>query len=179
MRSRGGGRQVKRIGVADTTFSRWDMGRAAEDELNGLLRSEASHPFEVVRATVPGVKDLPVACKKLIEEERCDIALACGYVGGAPIDRECANVADHALQQVQLMTNTHVLGAFVYETEAKDDRELAWLCDRRIREHAANAWRMLFRPEELAKMAGTGQRQGFEDAGPIEVHVREDRLRRK
>ena len=149
------------------------------DELKGLLRPEHPDGFSVVRVTVPGIKDLPVACKKLIEEGGCDIVVACGYVGGAPIDQECANVADHALQQVQLMTNTHVLGAFVYETEAKDARELAWLCDRRVREHAMNAWRMLFRPEELAKMAGTGQRQGFEDAGKIEVKVREDRARRK
>src|SRR2546426_6960569 len=167
-RSRRGGTH-RRIGVADTTFARWDMGRAVVDELD-----DRPGAFEVVRVTVPGIKDLPVACKKLIEEEGCDVVLACGYVGGAPIDRECANVADHALQQVQLMTNTHVLGAFVYESEAKDERELAALCDRRVREHVLNAWRILFKPEELAKMAGSGQRQGFEDAGPIEVNVPEN-----
>ena len=123
--------------------------------------------------------DLPVACKKLIEERACDIVVACGYVGGAPLDRECANVADHALQQVQLMTNTHVLGVFVYETEAKDEAELAWLCEQRAREHAGNAWRFLFKPEELAAMAGTGQRQGFADAGPLEAELGQHRARRE
>ena len=167
-------RPRKRIGVADTTFARWDMGAAAADELRGR-----GGDFDVLRVTVPGIKDLPVACKKLIEEQGCDVVLACGYVGGAPIDRECANVADHALQQVQLMTNTHVLGVFVYETEAADERELARLCDRRTREHAVNAWRLLFKPEELAAMAGTGQRQGFADAGRIEVDLRADRDRRR
>jgi len=164
----------RRVGVADTTFARWDMGGAVADELKG--RSGA---FDVLRVTVPGIKDLPVACKNLIERDGCDLVVACGYVGGAPIDRECANVADHALQHVQLMTNVHVLGVFVYETEAKDERELAWLCDRRAREHAVNAWRMLFKPEELAAMAGTGQRQGYEDAGPLGVDLREHRARRK
>jgi len=164
----------RRIGVADTTFARWDMGRAVVDELKGRPGA-----FDVVRGTVPGIKDLPVACKKLIEEEGCAVVVACGYVGGAPIDQECANVADHALQQVQLMTNRHVLGVFVYETEARDEREMAWLCDRRAREHAVNAWRLLFKPQELTAMAGTGQRQGYADAGPIRVDLREYRPRRE
>jgi len=172
---KGGGRSARmRIGVADTTFARWDMAGAVADELEGQPGA-----FDVVRVTVPGIKDLPVACKKLIERDGCDIAVACGYVGGAPIDRECANVADHALQQVQLMTNTHVLGVFVYESEAKDEQELARLCDQRAREHAVNAWRMLFKPGELTALAGTGQRQGYEDAGPLGVDVREHRPRRK
>jgi len=171
---RGGARDRKRIGVADTTFARWDMGRAVVEELK-----ERPGDFEVLRTTVPGIKDLPVACKTLIEERGCDLVVACGYVGGAPIDQECANVADLGLQQAQLMTNTPILGVFVYETEAKDEREVAWLCDRRAREHAVNAWRMLFKPEELAAMAGTGQRQGHEDAGPIQVDLREHRARRQ
>lgn len=164
----------KRIGVADTTFARWDMGRAVVDELDGRPGR-----FDVTRVTVPGIKDLPVACKELIDKARCDIVVACGYVGGSPIDQECANVADHALQQVQLMTNTHVLGVFVYEAEADDEGDLAWLCERRAREHAVNAWRMLFKPDELSALAGTGQRQGFADAGPIEVDLREHRTRRQ
>jgi len=174
MPSRSRSARRRRIGVADTTFARWDMGRAVVDEL-----ADRAGDFEVVRTTVPGIKDLPVACKKLIEDRSCDIVVACGYVGGAPIDRECANVADHALQQAQLMTNTPILGVFVYETEAKDERELARLCEQRAREHAVNAWRMVFKPEELAAMAGTGQRQGFPDAGPIEVDLRAHRPRRE
>lgn len=168
------GKAGRRIGIADTTFARWDMGRAVAEELK-----DRAGEFEVLRTTVPGIKDLPVACKKLIEERGCDIVVACGYVGGAPIDQECANVADHALQEVQLRTNAHVLGVFVYEMEAKDEAELAWLCEQRAREHAVNAWRLLFKPEELEAMAGSGQRQGYADAGPIEVDLREHRPRRE
>ena len=39
---------------------------------------------------------------------------------------------------------------------------------RRAEEHALNAVRLLYHPEMLARLAGTGQRQGYEDAGPIE-----------
>ena len=174
MSAKRGPRARRRIGVADTTFARWDMGRAVVDELKNRPGD-----FEILRTTVPGIKDLPVACKTLIEARGCDLVVACGYVGGAPIDRDCATVADHALQHAQLMTNTPILGVFVYETEAKDERELAGLCERRAREHAVNAWRMLFKPEELAAMAGTGQRQGHADAGPIQVVLREHRPRRE
>ncbi len=151
--------------MVDTTFSRYDMGRAVVEELE-----ELGGQLRIERRTVPGIKDLPVACKKLIEEEGCEIVVACGYVGGALIDVSCATVADQGLQQAQLMTSTPILGVFVYETEAKEEKGLAWLCDRRAREHAVNAWWMVFKPNELTKRAGTGQRQGFEDAGPLQAH---------
>jgi len=79
----------------------------------------------------------------------------------------CAHEASTGLIQVQLMLNKHVIEVFVHEDEAKDENELKFLTDRRVREHALNAYRLLFKPEELARMAGTGQRQGFNDAGRI------------
>lgn len=149
-----------RIGVADTTFARVNMGGIAIDE----LRKHASVSIE--RVTVPGIKDLPVACKKLIEERRCDIVMALGMPGGKEKDRMCAHEASMGLISCQLMTNTHIVEVFVHEDEAKDDRELAWLAESRTREHAENAIRMVLHPNELTRQAGTGQRQGFPDAGP-------------
>ena len=149
-----------RVGVADTTFSRVNMGAIAVDE----LRKHASVAIE--RVTVPGIKDLPVACKKLIEERRCDIVMALGMPGGKDKDKMCAHEASTGLIQCQLMTNTHIIEVFVHEDEAKDDRELAWLMEQRTREHAVNAVRLVLHPKELERQAGTGQRQGFEDAGP-------------
>lgn len=64
---------MKKIGIADTTFARFDMGRSAIDQLQ-----KTGTGFTVVRYTVPGFKDLPVACKKLIEEQGCDIVMALG-----------------------------------------------------------------------------------------------------
>jgi len=149
-----------RVGVADTTFSRVNMGAIAVDE----LKKHASVAIE--RVTVPGIKDLPVACKKLIEERRCDIVMALGMPGGKDKDKMCAHEASTGLIQCQLMTNTHIIEVFVHEDEAKDDRELAWLMEQRTREHAVNAVKLVLHPKDLERQAGTGQRQGFEDAGP-------------
>ncbi len=153
---------MRRIGIADTTFARIDMGRIAEDELK-----RTGTGFKVETYTVPGVKDLPVAVKKLIEERQCDIVMALGMPGPEQIDKMCAHEASTGLIQVQLMTNTHVIEVFVHEDEAKDAKELAWLAERRTREHAVNAYDMLFRPGRLAAGSGKGLRQGFDDAGPI------------
>ena len=87
--------------------------------------------------------------------------------GGQPIDKQCAHEASTGLIQVQLLTDKHIIEVFVHEDEAKDKAELAWLAERRIREHAQNALKLVFHPEWFIKHAGTGLRQGFEDAGPI------------
>lgn len=154
---------MKRIGVADTTFARFDMGKSAIAELKSVGTG-----FRIERYTVPGVKDLPVACKKLIEEEQCDIVIALGMPGAQPIDKQCAHEASTGLIKVQLITNTHIIEVFVHEDEAKDEKELMWLADSRAREHALNVYNLLFKKDELTKLAGKGLREGFEDAEPLE-----------
>jgi riboflavin synthase len=151
------------IGIADTTFARYNMGRAAIDEI------QKNVSVQIKRVTVPGIKDLPVAAKKLIEEEGCDIVMALGMPGGKEKDKMCAHEASQGLILAQLMTNTHIIEVFVHEDEGKDEKELAFLMDRRTREHALNVIKLLFKPEKLVKEAGTGQRQGFEDAGPLRM----------
>jgi riboflavin synthase len=152
---------MKLIGFADTTFARVDMAGAAISELKGMGTG-----FKLVRYTVPGIKDLPVACKKLFDEQGCDIVMALGMPGGKAIDRQCAHEASTGLISCQLMTGRHIIEVFVHADEAKDDRELTWLAERRAREHARNVFLLLFKPEELARNAGRGLRQGYEDAGP-------------
>jgi len=152
-----------KIGIADTTFARVDMGGIAIDE----IRKHASVGLE--RYVVPGIKDLPVACKKLIEERGCDLVMALGMPGGAEKDKVCAHEASQGLILCQLMTNRHIIEVFVHEDEAKDAKELAWLMEQRTREHAVNAVRLALRPKDLEKLAGTGQRQGFEDVGPARL----------
>jgi len=153
---------MKKIGIVDTTFARYDMAKDAIDEIK-----KNATGIKIERYTVPGIKDLPVAAKKLIEEKQCDIVMAFGMPGKEPIDKQCAHEASLGLIAVQLLTNKHIIEVFVYEDEAKDEKELKWLAERRAREHALNALALLFHPEELTKKAGTGQRQGFEDAGPL------------
>ena len=153
---------MKKIGIADTSFARYDMGKSAIDELKSN-----STGFKIIRYTVPGIKDLPVACKKLFDEQSCDIIIALGMPGGKPIDKQCAHEASTGLIQTQLLTNKHIIEVFVHEDEAKDEKELAWLADQRSREHALNCLDLLFNPDKLQKNAGRGLRQGYEDAGPI------------
>src|SRR3990167_7387966 len=107
-----------RIGIADTTFARVDMAAFVIDTIK--KNSDA----KIVRYTVPGFKDLPVACKKLIEEDKCDIVIALGMAGPKPIDKQCAHEAALGLQQVQLLTHKHILEVFVHMDEAKNDKDL-------------------------------------------------------
>jgi len=155
---------MKFIGIADTTFARYDMGKSAINEMKSNNTG-----FKIIRYTVPGVKDLPVACKKLFEEKNCDIVMALGMPGPQPIDKQCAHEASTGLIQVQLLTNKHVLEVFVHEDEAEDEKTLEWLADKRSREHAINCLDLLFNPEKLTKEAGKGLREGFRDAGQLRM----------
>ena len=152
-----------KIGIADTTFARIDMGSIAADTIK--KNSEA----QIVRYTVPGFKDLPVACKKLLEEEGCDIAIALGMAGKAPIDKQCAHEAAMGLQTAQLMANKHIIEVFVYTDEAKTDKELFQIAKNRVVKHALNTLALLKGRTELTKNAGTGKRQGKDDEGPIKI----------
>jgi riboflavin synthase len=151
---------MKLIGIADTTFARVDMGGAAINEIKSMGTG-----FKIIRYTVPGIKDLPVACKKLFDQG-CDIIIALGMPGGKAIDRQCAHEASTGLIACQLMVSRHIIEVFVHEDEAPDAKSLAWLAEQRAREHARNAYNLLFKPDELVKNAGKGLRQGYEDVGP-------------
>jgi riboflavin synthase len=153
---------MKIIGIADTTFARYDMAIAAIDELKSNITD-----FKIIRYTVPGIKDLPVACKKLFEEKNCDIVMALGMPGSKPIDKQCSHEASMGLIQTQLICNKHIIEVFVHEDESDNTKELSWLADKRAREHAINVIDLLFKPERLIKKAGKGLREGFQDAGPL------------
>ena len=151
-----------KIGICDTTFARFDMGAVAIDE----LKNNATDLI-IVKVTVPGIKDLPVASKKLIEEENCGIVLALGMPGPMEKDKMCAHEASTGLIRAQLMTNTHILEVFVHEDEEENDTLLKKLAENRTREHAQNLIKMVFKPKQLEKEAGMGMREGKEDAGPL------------
>ena len=155
---------MKKIGIVDTTFARCDMGKFAEDELKKMGTG-----FKIIRKTVPGVKDLPAASKILLDINNCDIVIALGMPGSETIDKQCAHEASLGLIYAQLMANKHIIEVFVHEDESENEKELLWLAERRTREHAQNVYRLLFKEDILRKMAGTGQRQGFDDAGSIQI----------
>lgn len=165
-----------RIGIVDTTFSRMDMGAIAIAE----IRKHAPDA-DIERRTVPGIKDLPVECKRLLEScgtmrtaggeapgPGCDICMALGMVGGAPIDTQCGHEASLGMQQAMLMTGRHIVEVFVHENEAWSEAEFRSICEMRIRKHAQNVIVLAMRPDALIKFAGKGLRQGKDDEGPVE-----------
>ncbi|MBI2652944.1 riboflavin synthase, partial [Candidatus Woesearchaeota archaeon] len=128
---------MTRIGIADTTFARVDMAKFVID----VIKKNSN--AEMIRYTVPGFKDLPVACKRLFEEDKCNIVIALGMAGSKPIDKQCAHEAALGLQAVQLMTNKHILEVFVHMDEAKTEKEIYNIAKNRAEKHALNALALL------------------------------------
>ena len=147
------------IGVADTTFAVVDMAKYILPLLKG---------HKVSRYTVPGFKDLPVACLKLFKEDKCDIIIALGMAGPMPIDKQCAHEASLGLQNVQLMAQKHIIEVFVHMDEAKSAKELKRIAINRATKHAKNALELLQSKTALTPFAGSGRRQGKEDVGGIQ-----------
>ena len=158
---------MKWIGVVDTMFARVDMGAVALQALRA--KPDFGVRFDVARRTVPGFKDLAVQAKKLIEEDGCRIVVALGMPGREKVDKVCAHEASTGIMTAQLMTNTPILEVFVHEDESDDPAELAMVFRNRSRDHARNAYLMLYEPEALTARAGQGVRQGFANAGPLEL----------
>ncbi|MHB8585618.1 MAG: riboflavin synthase [Thermoplasmatota archaeon] len=149
-----------RVGVVDTTFSRVDMGKVAVATL-----AKVAPTLAVERATVPGVKDLPAAARAFFDAG-ADAVIACGMVGGEDIDKICGHEASLGLMHLRVLFGKPLLEVFVHMDEVTRDADLRWLAEERTREHAINCAWMLVSPEKLVALAGTGQRQGFADAGP-------------
>ncbi len=151
------------VGIVDTTFARYDMGKIALNTIQEL----APH-ITVIRRTVPGIKDLPVACKILLEEFNCEAVMAIGMPGPKPIDAQCAHQASIGLINCQLMTNKHIIECFVFENEAGSEDELIDICKDRARKHAEHLVRIALNDQEwFTARAGRGYRQGHPDAGPL------------
>lgn len=150
-----------KLGIVDTMFSRVDMGAIAIDEI------QKNYPdVGIERRTVPGVKDLSVECKRLLENGY-DVCLSLGMVGAAPIDTQCAHEGSLSTQEAKLKTNKHIIEVFIHENEAWSPQEFIDICNNRIRKHAHNAVLLVKDPAKLVERAGTGARQGKEDEGPV------------
>ncbi len=151
-----------KIGIADTMFSRINMFAFAEQQLK-----ELNFSGDTERYTVPGIKDLPVACKILFEKFNCDLVIALGMPGKEKIDKTCSHEASLGIQAVQLMTNKHILEVFVHLDEAKNEKQLFEISENRTKKHAINAVKLLEGKTALSDLAGKGIRQGFSNAGEI------------
>jgi len=149
------------IGVVDTTFARVDMAKPAiEVIMENVPRAK------IIRYTVPGIKDIPVAAKRVLE--KADIAMTLGWVGASPIDKYSYLAMSVGLMLVQVLTGKHVIDVTVHEDEAESEEELYRIAVNRAKEHALNLVTLLLKGGEgLTPYAGQGLRQGVPDVGPI------------
>ncbi|MEM0027829.1 MAG: riboflavin synthase [Ignisphaera sp.] len=150
------------IGVVDTTFARVNM---AEIAIEVILRHVPN--AKIIRYTVPGIKDVPVAAKKVLE--KADIAITFGWVGPKPVDKYSYLAASIGLILVQILTGKHIIDVTVHEDEAESEEELYKIAVDRARKHALNLVTLLLRGwEGLTQYAGQGLRQGLPNVGPIQ-----------
>jgi len=148
------------VGIADTTFSRIDMGKIAIDELKRYSS------LRYIRYTVPGIKDLPAAAKILFDRG-CSIVITLGWVGKTEKDKLSYLAMSIGKMLVEISVGRHVIDVTIHEDEAEDEKELYRIAENRVREHVRNAVDLLLNPKKLQRLAGTWQRQGYEDVGPI------------
>jgi riboflavin synthase len=154
-----------KIGVVDTTFARVDMAEVAIKTIKEIIPDA-----KIIRYTVPGIKDIPVAAKRLLEEEGCDGVITFGWVGKEYVDKLSYLAHSIGIIMVQLLTNKHVIDVTVHEDEATDEKILYEIAVDRARKHAENlAYLLLKGREALTRKAGKGVRQGYPDVGPIKV----------
>ena len=152
-----------KVGVVDTTFSRVDMARYAIE----VLRNELPDA-RVIRYTVPGIKDVPVAARNLLLEDGCSGVITLGWVGSSLTDKFSYLAASLGLIAVQLISGKHVIDVTVHEDEAEKPEELIEIAVDRARKHAWNLAQLLKkRGEGLRVYAGKGLRQGKPSAGPL------------
>jgi len=151
----------KCVGVVDTTFARVDMGSEAVNVLQRLLPG-----YRVVRWTVPGIKDLPGAAARLLDEG-CEGVITLGWVGAREADKLSYLAASIGLIMVEVLKGGIVVDVTVHEDEAQGE-QLKHIAIQRARDHARNLATLLRHgPTALTRHAGQGLRQGYEDAGPL------------
>jgi riboflavin synthase len=152
-----------KYGVADTTFSRVDMGAIA---IKVIKREDPD--AEIIRYTVPGIKDLPVAARRLIDSG-CDGVITLGWVGKTMLDKYSYLATSIGLIIVQVLTSKHVIDVTVHEDEADDEEKLKEIAIDRASKHARNLVLLVKEGKNaLTPYAGKGLRQGYKDAGSID-----------
>lgn len=152
---------MPKYGIVDTTFSRVDMGKYAFQ----TIRKE-DPDGEIVRYTVPGIKDMAVGAMKLFEEG-CDGVITVGWVGKTKLDKYSYLASSIGLIQAQLITKKHIMDVTVHEDETEEEK-LFLLAKDRATKHSINLVKLVrYGGKALSQSAGRGLRQGYNNAGQI------------
>ncbi len=154
--------KVNCVGVVDTTFARVDMARYVIEVLEKHLAG-----YRIVRHTVPGIKDIPAAAKRIIDMG-CEGVITLGWVGPGQVDKYSYLASSIGLIILGVMTGKIIIDVTVHEDEADKPEELKRIAIHRARTHAENLVALLKGgPQALTPKAGMGIRQGYPDVGPI------------
>lgn len=149
------------VGIVDTTFARVDMAKYAIE----IIEYNIPH-VKIIRYTVPGIKDIPVAAKRILE--KADIAITFGWVGPNLIDKYSYLAMSLGLIFVQILSGKHIIDVTVHEDESDDPAKLREIAIDRTKKHAQNLITLLLKGYDgLTPYAGKGLRQGNPDVGPI------------
>ena len=152
---------MTKYGIVDTTFSRVDMGKYAYD----TIRKE-DPDGEIIRYTVPGIKDLPIGATKLFEQG-CEGVITLGWVGKTKLDKYSYLATSIGLIHAQLLAKKHIMDVTIHEDEVEES-QLVFLSKDRTTKHAANLVKLVKDGGgSLSSMAGKGLRQGYNNAGQI------------
>jgi riboflavin synthase len=152
---------MTRYGIVDTTFSRIDMGKLAYE----TIRKE-DPDCEILRYTVPGIKDLPIGATMLLERG-CDGVITVGWVGKTNLDKYSYLATSIGLIQAQLLAKKHIIDVTVHEDEVEESK-LFSLAKDRVSKHAVNLVKLVCDGgNSLSSFAGKGLRQGYNNAGQI------------
>lgn len=150
-----------KLGVVDTTFSRVNMGKIAVET---ILKEDPD--ANVIRYTVPGIKDLPAGAIKLFDQG-CDGVITLGWVGKTKLDKYSYLATSIGLIQTQIATHKHIIDVTVHEDEV-DEEKLYSLAKDRTTKHAINLVKLVkYGGGALTQEAGKGLRQGYNNAGSI------------
>ncbi|MEM0129990.1 MAG: riboflavin synthase [Thermoplasmatales archaeon] len=152
---------MAKYGIVDTTFSRVNMGKIAYE----TIRKE-DPDGNILRYTVPGIKDLPVGAVKLFEEG-CDGVITLGWVGKTVLDKYSYLAASIGLINAQLLVKKHIMDVTVHEDEVEESQLSELARDRTIK-HSRNLVLLVTGGgSSLRGSAGRGLRQGYNNAGPV------------
>lgn len=153
---------MKCVGVVDTTFARVDMARHAIEVLERELPG-----YKIVRHTVPGVKDLPAAARRVLDLG-CEGVITLGWVGAQQVDKLSYLASSIGLITLGVLTGKVIIDVTVHEDEAETPEELKKIAVERAKAHARNLAELLKGGlEALTPRAGMGVRQGRPDVGPL------------
>lgn len=148
------------LGVVDTVNSRYDAGAHAER----ILGDERG--VTVRRETVPDCSNLPLGCKRLVEDAGCDLVLALSVLENRRLPKTALRATYDKLLDVETETDTPILKVFAYEDEMRSADDVLELVENRIASYCADALAVVDESTDLTDAAGRGGWPG-DDPTPL------------